>query len=84
MVARLQCASEHDVDVFVNVGIAVLGGAAACEQPFPPRPTHIVFNLAHQAIDFDHYFFFPVNVPPARPAMSMVPFIVVGLSIVAL
>ena len=37
-----------------------------------------------QAVDFDHYFFFPVNVPPARPPMSIVPFIVVGLSIVHL
>ena len=84
MIARFQCAPEHDVDVLVKIRIAVLGGTTASQQSFSTRPSHIVFNLAHQAIDFDHYFFFPVNVPPARPPMSIVPFIEVGLSIVAL
>ena len=84
MIAGLQRAPQNDVHVIVDIGISVLRGAAASQQSFSTRPSHIVFDLAHQAIDFDHYFFFPVNVPPARPAMSIVPFIDVGLSMVAL
>jgi len=84
VIAGFQRASEHDVDMLVQIGIAVLTGTTASQQPFSTRPSHLVFNVAHQAIDFDHYFFFPVNVPPASPAMSIVPFIEVALSIVAL
>src|SRR5262249_8516586 len=82
VIPSLECAPEHDVDVLVKRGVAVFGGAAACEQPLPSRPSHIVFELAHQAIDFDHYFFFPVKVPPASPPMSIVPFIDAGPSTV--
>ena len=84
MIAGFKRTPEDDVDVLVEVGVAVLGRAAACQQPLPPRPSHIVFNLAHQAVDFDHYFFLAVNVPEPTPAMSRVPFMDVALSTVPL
>jgi len=84
MIARFEGAPKHDVDLFVDLRIAVFGGAAAREQPLPPRPAHIVFDLAHQAIDVDHYFFLAVNVPEPTPAMSSVPFMDVALSTVPL